>query len=251
VETVDFGNTGLRVSRLAIGTGTHGWSHRSDQTALGLEGLANLLHAAYDHGVTFWDAADGYGSHAHLARALQGLPREEIVITTKTTSRSRKEIEADLERFCEELDTPVLDIVLLHCMTGPDWPQRYAGAMEALSWAKAEGRVRAVGISSHALGALEAAAQSDWVDVVLARINYAGTNMDGRPEQVAPLLAELGRAGTAVYGMKVLGCGELVSERRRAIQYVFGLGSVQAVTIGVTSTEQLVENVHLVEEATA
>lgn len=58
MDFVDFGETGLRVSRLAFGTGTRGWAGRSEQTDLGVDRLASLLRLAYDHGVNFWDAAD-------------------------------------------------------------------------------------------------------------------------------------------------------------------------------------------------
>ena len=251
MEIVDFGNTGLKVSRLSIGTGTHGYSGRSDQTALGVEGLAGLLQQAYDLGVVFWDAADGYGSHPHVARAMQSVPRDHLVITTKTTARSREDAIRDVDRFLGELGTDVVDIVLLHCMTSGDWPERYAGAMAALSQAKQQGKIRAVGLSCHALDALRRAVSCDWVDVVLARINHTGAAMDGSPPEVAPVLAELAQAGKAVYGMKILGCGQLLKDRHRAIDYVFGLGSVQAVTIGMTGSEQLVDNVHLVEAVTA
>ncbi|TFG71142.1 MAG: aldo/keto reductase, partial [Anaerolineales bacterium] len=78
MEIVKFGNTGLHVSRLSIGTGTHGWAHRSEQTALGIEGLADLLRKGYHLGVNFWDAADQYGSHAHIARALRDIPRDKV-----------------------------------------------------------------------------------------------------------------------------------------------------------------------------
>jgi hypothetical protein len=90
MEQVPFGSTGLTVSRLAFGTGSHGWDHRSEQTDLGIEGLARLLCAAYDAGVTFWDGADMYGSHPHLARALQTVPRDRVVITTKTLASTRE-----------------------------------------------------------------------------------------------------------------------------------------------------------------
>ncbi|MCX7681179.1 MAG: aldo/keto reductase, partial [Anaerolineae bacterium] len=103
METVEFGRTGLRVSRLAFGTGTNGWGGRSEQSALGLEGLASLLRLAYDHGVTFWDAADGYGTHPHIARALQGIPRESVVIATKTAAQRAEQAARDVERFLREL----------------------------------------------------------------------------------------------------------------------------------------------------
>ena len=117
MDYVDFGQTGLKVSRLSVGTGTNGWGHRSEQTALGLDGLASLLRLAYDHGVTFWDSADQYGSHPHIAKALRGIPRDAVVIATKTSARTARDIRRDVERFLREMDTDRLDILLLHFMT--------------------------------------------------------------------------------------------------------------------------------------
>jgi aryl-alcohol dehydrogenase-like predicted oxidoreductase len=248
MPVVDFGETGLCVSRLSIGTGTHGWGGRSEQTKLGLHGLADLLRKAYSCGITFWDAADGYGSHAHIAQALRGTPRQDIVITTKTTARSSRAAQSDVERFLTELGTDVLDIVLLHYLRGGDWPQQYRGAMDALARAKEQGKVRALGISCHSLEALRTACDSDWVQVVLARINYAGVNMDGTPDRVVDVLDQLYRAGKAVYGMKVLGCGDLAEDPRSAIQYVLGLGTVHAITIGMTTPGQVEQNAQLTAE---
>jgi aryl-alcohol dehydrogenase-like predicted oxidoreductase len=127
MDTVELGRTGLTVSRLAFGTGTHGWAGSSEQTGLGIDGLADLLRLAYDHGVTLWDAADAYGSHPHVARALQSVPRDKVVIITKTTSQDGGQATRDVERFLQELGTDVLDIVLLHFMTQSDWPQHRSG----------------------------------------------------------------------------------------------------------------------------
>lgn len=248
MDRVEFGQTGLRVSRLAVGTGTHGWAGRSQQTDLGLDELAGLLHLAYDHGVNFWDTADAYGSHPHIARALRGIPRDEVVIATKTMSRSSQKVGQDVERFLRELETDLLDVVLLHCMTQADWPQRYAGALEALSRAREQGKVRAVGVSCHGLRALRAAAETDWPEVVLVRINRAGVNMDGSPAEVVPLIERLYASGKAVWGMKAYGCGQLVGEARAATEYVFQLGTVHSIVIGTSGREQLLENVSLVEE---
>jgi aryl-alcohol dehydrogenase-like predicted oxidoreductase len=248
MDIVDFGSTGLRVSRLSFGTGTAGWGGRSEQTDLGVERLANLMRLAYDHGVNFLDAADEYGSHPHVARVLQGIPRDGVVIATKTYSRTGQAVTRDVERFLMELGVDVLDVVLLHFMTIRDWPQRYAGAMEALSRAKEQGKVRAVGVSCHGLGPLRTAADSDWAEVVLARINYRGVRMEGSPAEAAPLLERMVASGKAVWGMKVLGCGQLVQDARAAIEYVFQLGTVHAITIGMSKSEHVYENLKLVEE---
>lgn len=248
MESVNFGNTGLVVSRLSIGTGTNGWAHHSEQTALGLEGLSTLLQESYELGINFWDTADQYGSHEHVAQALKSVPRDKVVIATKTNSHSGRAVARDVERFARELQVDVLDVVLLHCVSNENWPRRQADEMEALSKAKEQGKVRAVGISCHGLGALRAAAQSDWLDAILVRINSAGTRMDGSVAEVAPLIEQIHAAGKAVYGMKVLGCGRLAGNARAEIEYVLQLGTVHALTIGISRREHLRQNVRLVEE---
>src|SRR6516164_9941806 len=75
-DTVTLGNTRIQTSRLAMGTGTVGSGHHSHQTALGIEGLSDLLLNGYDHGLRFFDTADSYGSHPHVAEALKHVPRD-------------------------------------------------------------------------------------------------------------------------------------------------------------------------------
>jgi len=245
---VALGNTGLEVSRLSFGTGSNGWQGRSNQSELGINQLASLLQLAHEHGVNFWDSADAYGTHPHIAKALQHIPRSEVVILTKTLSQKAKRVSADIERFLKELDTDYIDIVLLHVMTQADWPKRYGEAMEVLSEAQKKGKVRVLGVSCHSLKALKACLETDWCQVVMARINYAGVNMDAAPEKVEPILKKLYQSGRAVYGMKILGNGHLSNDVRAAIQYALNLGSIHAITIGIENQNQLMENMRFVRE---
>src|SRR5580692_223578 len=173
-DMVTLGNTGIKTSRLAMGTGTVGSGHHSHQTALGVKGLSELLLNGYDHGLRFFDAADSYGSHEHVAEALKHVPRDKVTVLTKTFSRTPAEARADLDRFRRELGTDYLDICLMHCVTEADWTERYKGVMDVLSEAKEKGIIRAHGCSCHSIEALRAAAKSPWVEVDLARINPVG-----------------------------------------------------------------------------
>src|SRR5580692_1825623 len=83
-DTVTIGKTGITTSRLAMGTGTVGSGHHSHQTALGVKGLSDLLLNGYDHGLRFFDAADSYGSHPHVAEALKHVQRDKVTVLTKT-----------------------------------------------------------------------------------------------------------------------------------------------------------------------
>src|SRR5215469_9396282 len=131
-ETVRLGNTGIQTSRLAMGTGTVGSGHHSHQTALGIQGLCDLLLNGYDHGLRFFDSADSYGSHPHVAEALKYVPREKVTVLTKSWARDEQGMRADIERFRKELRTDYLDVFLMHCLTEPDWTVRFRGAMDAL-----------------------------------------------------------------------------------------------------------------------
>src|SRR5262249_59408552 len=104
--------------------------------------------------------------------------------------------------------TEALDIALLHCLTDPEWVGQLGSVMEAMSKAKERGILRAVGVSCHNFGAFQAAAACDWVEVVLARINYAGLHMDASPEEVIPVLEQMHRRGKGGYWVKAVGCGE-------------------------------------------
>jgi len=237
-DTIVLGSTGIQTSRLAMGTGTIGFGHHSNQTGLGLKGLSELLLNGYDHGLRFFDAADAYGSHPHVAEALKHLPRDKVTILTKTFARDPKSVRADLERFRRELGTDYIDVCLMHCLTESDWTTRFRGVMDVLSEAKEKGTIRAVGCSCHSFGALRAAAKSPWVEVDLARINPIGSHMDGSPEEVAGVLREMKAAGKSVIGMKILGQGDLRGRVNDAVRYALSLGVLDAFTIGAESKSE-------------
>src|SRR4029079_1462365 len=195
-DTVTLGKTGIKVTRLAQGTGTNGVNHSSNQIRkMGDQGLADLLVQGVDNGLPFLDLADQYGSHPHAKLALKTVKRDRVVILTKTHANTEKEMWADLDRFRQETGTDHLDIVLLHCMLVANWPQEKAGAMHVLSEAKQKGIIRAHGVSCHDLGALKVAANSDWVDVDLARLNPAGVAMDADPATVIGVLKTMKAKG--------------------------------------------------------
>lgn len=237
-DTVTLGHTGIQTSRLAMGTGTVGSGHHSNQTALGIDGLSRLLLNGYDNGLRFFDAADSYGSHPHVAETLKHVDRSKVTLMTKSWARTAPEMRADLERFRRELNTEQLDIVLMHCLTETDWTTRSRPVMDALSEAKEKGILRAHGCSCHSIEALRAAAKSPWVEVDLVRINPIGSHMDADPETVVGVLREMRAAGKGIIGMKILGQGDLRNRQDEALRYALGLGLLDAFTIGAESIRE-------------
>ena len=239
-DRIKLGPRGVEVSRLAMGTGTDGVGGSSNQTRqLGLKGLAELLDAAYDQGVTFWDSADQYGTHPHVKEALKRVQRERVTILTKTHASTEKEMRADLDRFRRELGTDYIDILLLHCMIDDDWPERKKGAVAVISEAQEKGIVRTHGTSCHTLGALKAAAQNPWVEVDLARINPAQVAMDAEPSTVISVLQEMKAAGKGVIGMKILGAGALRNRTDESLQFALAQDCLDCFTIGSESRAEM------------
>ncbi|MBX7257060.1 MAG: aldo/keto reductase [Candidatus Hydrogenedentes bacterium] len=238
------GKSGLSCSLLGVGTGTRGREGTTDQTRMPREELVNLLEYAYQQGITYFDLADRYGSHGHMKDALaKAIPRDKVMLLSKVWNREPDVMRADIERFRKEVHTDYLDVVLMHCLrTGEEnWPDTLKASMDVLSEAKAKGHIRAHGVSCHNLQALQRVADTAWVDVVLARINPFGANMDGPVEEVVAALQKIHEAGKGVLGMKILGEGnpEVVAKMNESIKFVIGLGSVDAMTIGVMNAKEL------------
>ncbi len=239
-DRVKLGDTGIEMSRMAMGTGTSGYGGSSNQTRkLGIKGVSDLLRAGFDEGINFWESADQYGSHPHLKEALKHTEREQVVILTKTNSTTYDDVKSDLERFKKELGTDYFDIVLLHAITDPNWNTNMKGAMEALTEAKEEGTIRAHGISCHSLGALKTAAEEPWVDVDLARYNPGGVAMDSDVNTVHRVLERMKSNGKAILGMKVYGAGRLTHQKDECLEFHTAAKFIDGFTLGIESYEQL------------
>jgi aryl-alcohol dehydrogenase-like predicted oxidoreductase len=234
-DTVTLGKTGIKTSRLAMGTGTYGFGHTSQQSKLGVKGLSDILLNGYDQGLRFFDSADAYGSHPHVAEALKSTQRDKVTVLTKSWSRDPDGIRADLDRFRRELKTDYIDVFLMHCLTDGDWTERHKGAMDVLSEAKQKGIIRAHGCSCHSIEALRAAAASPWVEVDLVRINPIGSHMDADPATVVSVIKQMKASGKGIIGMKILGQGDLRNRQDEAIKYALSLGLLDAFTIGAES----------------
>lgn len=237
-DMVTLGSTGIRTSRLAMGTGTHGSGHHSDQTALGMSSLTALLLNGYENGLRFFDSADSYGSHPYVASALKHVPRDKVTVLTKTFSRDPKSARDDLDRFRRELGIDYIDICLMHCVTEADWTTRYAGVMDVLSEAKQKGIIRAHGCSCHSIEALRTAAVTPWVEIDLVRINPIGAYMDADPDTVAGVIRRMRAAGKGIVGMKILGQGDMRNRQSEALHYALSHGLLDAFTIGAASKSE-------------
>jgi predicted aldo/keto reductase-like oxidoreductase len=245
-DKVKLGNSGLTVSRIAMGTGSIGFNQSSNQTRLGTENFVKLVHHAYELGITFIDMAEGYGSHPFVGSAIKTLPREKLTLLTKIWthdegSSRREPVEKSLDRFRLETGSDYFDVLLLHCMTRGDWSETRKFYMDGYSKAKQDGIVKAVGVSCHNIDALAEAAVNPWVDVIMARINPFGTGLDGPVDEVKAILETAKNNGKGIIGMKIFAEGKHVAddERQRSFQFTLTESNTHCMTLGMESEEQM------------
>ena len=253
-DIVELGPDKIKLSRLAMGTGSSGFGGSSNQTRiLGVKGITDLYRYGFDNGITFWDTADQYGSHPHLTNALKYIPREQVAIMTKSRAKTAEQMRSDIERYRKELNTDYIDLLLLHAVSDKDWPENFAGAMDVVNEYKQKGVVRSRGISCHSLAALQRVKDQEYIDVDLARVNPAGARMDSDPATVVEELMKIKAAGKGVIGMKILGGenGPLNNRVEYALQHATSLKCVDAFTIGAESVTQLADLIKRIPTASA
>jgi len=258
-DIVTLGPTGIKATRLAHGTGWNGGARSSAHTRLGEKAFTELIRHSIDRGVAFIDTADLYGAHPYVGTALKGVPRDKYILSSKIWPRKEYwnlpsgGAKEEVDRFRKELNTDVLDICLIHCMTDAEWPKEFERIRDELSELKQKGAVRAVGVSCHDHEALKVAAAHPWVDVVLARINNVGkgAEMDLPPEEVAPVLKQARANGKVVLGMKLFGAGALAKPEQKdaSLKYVFQNQLVDAVTIGMMKPKEVDDTIQRVTKA--
>ena len=246
VDKVKLGDTGLTISRIAMGTGTKGYNKSSNMTRRGMDHFVKLAQHAYERGIRLYDMAEGYGSMPFVGESVKTFPRENLTLLTKMWTHDdgseRVESVADnIDRYRKELGTDYIDILLMHCMQKGDWNKTRTHYMDGFSKAKQAGIIKAVGVSCHNIDALREAAVNPWVDVIMARINPFGTNMDDSPDVVKEVLAKAKANGKGVIAMKVFGEGVHIKddEREQSIRFALKEGNIHCMTLGMETIAEM------------
>jgi predicted aldo/keto reductase-like oxidoreductase len=261
-DQVTLGRTGIKLSRLGMGTGS---DSGNVQHQLGQEAFNSLVKYAYDQGITYFDCAQSYQTFPWLGGAIKGLPREKLFIQSKIGGQP-EDILAAIDHHRKVFDTDYVDSMLVHCMVHHDWTDNWKRIMDGFDEAKSKGWIRSKGVSCHSLPALRAARATPWAEVHLVRINPQGRRMDGPEEtvwpgvdtghEVAPVLEEI-RAmhekGRGVIGMKIIGNGTFVdaADREKSIRFAMAQPAVDAVVIGVKNRAEIDEAIHRINSALA
>ena len=239
MKRVILGQTGLEVFPLVFGTLPLG----PLQAALSPEEGGHLIRHALDGGVDFLDTAELYGTYAHIREGLRGF-QGRVRIASKTHAPSPDQARKHVEKALREMERDYLDVVHLHAarLVEPFVERKEVWA--ELKKMKREGKIQHLGISSHRVAVIAAAADNPEVEVVHPLFNRTGMGiLDGSAGQMAEAIALCATAGKGVYAMKALAGGNLISEARESLEYVWNLDCVHAVAVGMLSSREVDANI--------
>ncbi len=257
-DWVTLGRSGVQVTRLAFGTGTFSGRVQRD---LGQKEFTRLVRYAHDRGIRFFETAESYhGMPQMLATALDGVPRDSYRLMTKYNTGHVDNPQAIIDGYRKDLDSEYFDVLLLHCVRTPTWPEDLKRLEDAFSEAKAKKVILSHGASVHGLPALGAFPGTNWLDVAMIRMNHNGTRMDtpethdtdarGNVSEVVAQMRKVHAQGAGVISMKLVGEGQFTrrEDREASLRFAMGLGVVDAVTIGFKNTAEIdeaIENMNM------
>jgi 1-deoxyxylulose-5-phosphate synthase len=256
-DMVTLGKSGMRVTRLAFGTGSN---NGHVQAALGQQEFNRLVRYAYEHGIRFFETAEAYMTPAMLGEALKPFPRDSYQLMTKVTTNQESD---PLKRFDEmrrTSQTEYFDIMLLHWQHTPDWLSTTARWQDGVLEAQSKKIIHARGASVHGLPALRQVPGNKWLEVAMIRMNHNGTRMDGpswednnNPANVSEVVEHVKQVhsqGMGVISMKLVGNGTFTrrEDRQAAMRFAFRNAGVDCVTVGFKNTQEIdeaIENLNL------
>jgi aryl-alcohol dehydrogenase-like predicted oxidoreductase len=256
-DWVTLGKSGVKVTRLAFGTGTFGGRV---QRELGQDEFTKQVRYAYDRGVRFFETAESYGDmHRMLGVALNGIPRDSYRLMTKVTTHEGVDPLQKIDELRKLSNTEYFDVMLLHWQHVATWPADSIRWQDGILEAQAKHAVVGYGASVHGLPALRRFPGNKWLQIAMIRMNHKGTRMDaedyntaglGNVSEVVTHVRQVRKEGMGVISMKLVGEGAFTTreDRQASLRYAFKSAGVDCVTLGFKSAAEIdeaIENVNL------
>ena len=248
-DLVTLGKSGVKVTRLAFGTGTMSGQVQRD---LGQAQFTKLVRYAHERGIRFFETAESYGDmHRMLGVALKGVPRESYQLMSKVTTSEGVNPQKKIDELRKLANTEYFDIMLLHWQHTATWPTDTTRWQDGIDEAELRKAVLARGASVHGLPALRQVPGDKWLDVAMIRVNHKGTRMDaedyatdglGNVSEVVAYIKQARGQGLGIISMKLIGEGVFNREdRRKAMKFAFRNAGVDSVTVGYKNTSEIDE----------
>ena len=256
-DWVTLGKSGVKVTRLAFGTGS---MSGQVQRELGQDEFTKLVRHAYDRGIRFFETAESYGEmHKMLGVALKGIPRDTYRLMSKVTTRQGVNPLEKIDQLRKLANTDYFDVMLLHYMHVATWPADTVLWQDGILEAQSKKMVVGHGASVHGLPALRRFPGNKWLQVAMIRMNHKGTIMDaedyrtsgpGNVDEVVAHVKQVRTEGMGVISMKLVGEGRFTNreDRQAAMRFAFRNAGVDSVTVGFKNTAEIdeaIENLNL------
>ena len=256
-DWVTLGKSNVKVTRLALGTGSVSGQTQRD---LGQEQFTRLVRHAYDRGIRFFETAESYGGmHKMLGIALKGIPRDTYRLMSKVTTRPNGNPEEKINELRQLAQTDYFDIMLLHYQHTATWVSDTAKWQDGVMEMKHKQALIGHGASVHGLPALRQFPGNKWLEIAMIRMNHKGTKMDamdhntngaGDVPEVVQTVKKVRTEGMGVISMKLIGEGAFTNreDRQAAMKFAFRNAGVDCVTVGYKNTaevDEAIENLNL------
>ena len=249
-DVVTLGKSGLRVTRLAFGTGSN---NGHVQSSLGQQEFTRLIHYAYDRGVRFFETSESYSTPAMLGEALKAFPRDSYQLMSKVTTDEGVDPMKRFDEMRRTSQTEYFDIMLLHWQHTSDWVSKTARWQDGVLEAQSKKLIHTRGASVHGQPALRQMPGNKWLEVAMIRMNHKGTRMDGpnydegsHPDQVNVVVdhvKQIKSEGIGIISMKLCGDGQFTrhEDRQAAMRFAFKNVGIDCAAVGFKNTQEIDE----------
>ena len=234
MEKIRLGKTNLMVSR--IGFGGIPIQKPSEEEAV------RIVKNCLDLGVNFFDTSRVYTtSEERIGKALADR-RGEVIVATKTVSRTVEKISEDLDTSLKNLGTDYVDLYQFHNVSSQDDLKAViapGGLLDFVRQTKKEGKVRHIGITSHTLDVAKEAVKADCFETIMIALNFVNT------EAADELLEMAKKRDTGVIIMKSM-AGGMLENPVLAFKYLMQFPDILPL-IGIAKEGEMEENIRIVE----
>lgn len=233
MKNITLGSTGITVPQNAFGA--------LPIQRVTLEEAVPILRRAYEGGMRLFDTARAYSdSEEKLGAALSVYPRESYYITTKTGAKTPEVFWEHLETSLRLLKTDYIDVYQFHCATQVYRPGDGTGMYEAMLEAKAQGKIRHIGITAHLLQVALDAVDSGLYETMQFPLSYLSS------EKELQLVENCAKANMGFLAMKGL-AGGLINQSTPAMAFMQQFDHVLPIW-GIQRTSELEEWLAFMDE---
>ena len=241
MKKLTLGRTGIEVTELCFGTLPIGPLQKN----MPLDEASDIIAYALKSGINFIDTAQMYKTYPHIRLAIKksGITP---VISTKSAAGTYPQMQEAVEQALTELDVNKIDIFLLHAArAGNDVLTEREDAIKCLLEYKKKGIIKAIGISTHVVDIVNAAASHPEIDVVFPLLNRIGMGIrNGTYEDMEAAINKCHENNKGVFLMKVLAGGNLVNDYKASMDYIANFSSGRfSYSIGMLSKPEVDMNI--------